>query len=308
MIEKSDITFVIVSYNSDKTLGGAIQSCIIALETSYPGRGKVVVYDNASRDRSPQIVDEFVKRYPNSFIGIKGEENLGFGRANNRAVAASPSKMYVLVNPDVTFKSSVINQLSATLNSAHDIAVVSPRLLYLDRSVQPSIRRFPPFTFLFLKYLLGEKLQNIFYPFDYCYTKMPLPQKTVEVNWTIGAFMMVSGDYVAKHGLFDERFFLYFEDVSLCLDAWQNGYRVLHQPEVSALHLYNRASTSSYFNYLKLVHIVSALKYFAKYKPQQKRWQLIFWLLTLSNKLQPTPRNLPSKTSPRLPNSLESAR
>ncbi len=286
MMPKSDITFVIVSYNSARTLRGAIKSCIEVVEAFYPGRGTVIVYDNASKDNSPQILDDFSRKYPHIFIGKKGEINLGFGVANNRAVAALPSKTYVLVNPDVTFKPKVVSCLEATLNSQPDIAIVCPKLLYLDKSVQPSIRRFPTFNFLLCKYLLGEKLQNILCPFDYYYASMPSPRKPIEINWAIGAFMMVSGKYVERCGLFDERFFLYFEDVSLCVDAWQNGYRVLFQPEVSALHLYQRSSSRSKFNYLTLIHIISALKFFAKYKPYRKSWQLITLIFKVNSQLQ----------------------
>lgn len=286
MMAKNNIAFVIVSYNSARTLRGAIESCIEAVKALYPEKGRVIVYDNASKDKSPQILDDFARKYPHIFIGKKGETNLGFGVANNRAVAALPSKTYVLVNPDVTFKPKIISRLEATLYSQPDIAIVCPKLLYLDKSVQPSIRRFPKFNFLLCKYLLGERLQNILCPFDYYYARMPPPRKTIEINWAIGAFMMVSGKYVERYGLFDERFFLYFEDVSLCVDAWQNGYRVLFQPEVSALHLYQRSSTRSKFNYLTLIHIISALKFFAKYKPYRKSWQIITLIFKVNSKLQ----------------------
>ncbi|MEM7726712.1 MAG: glycosyltransferase family 2 protein [Cyanobacteria bacterium P01_A01_bin.45] len=262
----NDITFIIVSYNSERTLRGAIASCLMSLKDSYQGRGKVVVYDNASTDSSPKILDEYNQEYPNLFIGIKGKENLGFAKGNNKAVEASPSKNYVLINPDVTFKSVVITKLQETLESAKDIAVVCPKLLFLDNSVQPSIRRFPTFLYLFFKLFLGEKLQNRLYPFDYYYAQLPEAVTTIEVNWAIGAFMMVSGEYVRLYGLFDERFFLYFEDVSLCLEAWQNNYRVLFDPSVSAMHLYPRKSTSSGFNRLTLIHMISALKFFGKHR------------------------------------------
>ncbi|MDY6899661.1 MAG: glycosyltransferase family 2 protein [Cyanobacteriota bacterium] len=286
MTGKSDISFVIVSYNSAKTLRGAIESCIKAVEDFYPERGRVIVYDNASSDKCPQILDDFARRYPDIFIGKKGQTNLGFGVANNRAVAALPSKVYVLVNPDVTFKPKIITCLEATLNSEPNIAIVCPKLLYLDKSVQPSIRRFPTFNFLLCKYLLGERLQNMLCPFDYYYARIPTPRKIVEINWAIGAFMMISGKYVERYGLFDEQFFLYFEDVSLCVDAWQNGYRVLFQPQVSALHLYQRSSTCSKFNYLTFIHMISALKFFAKYRPYRKSWQLITLIFKLNSKLQ----------------------
>lgn len=246
----------------------------------------VIVYDNASEDKCPQILDDFTQRYPQIFIGKKGKRNLGFGVANNRAIAALSSKIYVLVNPDVTFQPNIISRLEAIVNSESNIAIVCPKLLYLDKSVQTSIRRFPKFSFLLCKYLFGEKLQNLLCPFDYYYAKIPPPRKITEINWAIGAFMMISGKYVERYGLFDERFFVYFEDVSLCVDAWQNGYRVLFEPQVSALHLYQRSSTRSKFDYLTLIHIISALKFFAEYEPYCKSWQLITWILNMNSKIQ----------------------
>ena len=281
-----DITFAIVSYNSDKSLRGAIESCISAIETYYPSKGKIVVYDNASSDSCPEILDDFTSRYPEVFIGIKGKENIGFARGNNQAIALVASKVYVLVNPDVTFKPQTITRLQSTLNSARDIAIVCPKLLYLDRTVQPSVRRFPSFSYLFMKMLLGEKLQNRLYPFNYYYEESLTSKQTMEVDWGIGAFMMICGDYVAKYGLFDERFFLYFEDVSLCRDVWNNSYRVMFQPDVSALHIYHRFSTQNRFNRLTLIHIISALKFFAKYGSEQKHWKFVMWLLQINSKSQ----------------------
>lgn len=282
MSSKCDVTFIIVSYNSEKTLEASINSCIASIQKYYPKTGTVVVYDNASSDRCPQIIDDFASRYPAIFIGIKSDENIGFGRANNRAVRVSPSKVYFLINPDVIFEPEIAIALTSTLNSANDIAIVCPKLLYLDRSIQPSIRKFPSFTYFLLRNLLGEKLQQRLYPFKYYYDIAPTLDSAVEVNWAIGAFMVISQDYVARHGLFDERFFLYFEDVSLCVDAWQNGFRVIFQPQVYALHMYQRVSTSSKFNYMKLLHAVSALRFFAKYRPYKKRWQLLAHLLQLN--------------------------
>lgn len=74
MTIKSDIAFVIVSYNSADTLRGAIESCIQAVEEIYPERGTVIVYDNASKDKCPQILDDFTRRYPEIFVGKKESE------------------------------------------------------------------------------------------------------------------------------------------------------------------------------------------------------------------------------------------
>lgn len=292
MVGKSDVTFAIVSHNSAKTLRGAIESCLATIRERYPSTGKVVVYDNASRDECPQILDEFSQRYPDNFIGVKDRQNLGFARANNRAIALCPSQVYILVNPDVSFKPAAIEKLIFALQNNPRAVVVCPKLLHLDNSQQKSFRRFPTFKYFLIRQLLGAKLQKWLCPFDYYYEEMDSPAEVIEVNWAIGAFMVISGAYVERHGLFDERFFLYFEDVSLCVDVWQNGYQVLFHPQASALHLYRQASTRSHFNYLTLIHIISALKFFSKYRPYQKRWQIVAWLLQQRRPPSPSLQNI----------------
>ncbi|WP_245395447.1 PssD/Cps14F family polysaccharide biosynthesis glycosyltransferase [Anthocerotibacter panamensis] len=258
-----EIAFIIVAHNSSRTLEAAIGSCIRAVQERYPGRGQVVVYDNASQDRTGQILDQFACAHPDLFLGIKGKENLGYGQANNRAMECVPSRYYALVNPDVRFEPEMLGPLLTALETDPKAVIVCPQLLYPDHTRQPSVRHFPTLAYFLLKNLLGQKLQQRLYPFTYAYSDLPEDRAT-PVDWGIGAFLLVSGDYVRKYGLFDERFFLYFEDVDLCLKAWQNHGKVLYEPRATAYHLYQRASTRTSFNYLRLLHTLSGLKFFAK--------------------------------------------
>ncbi|BAC91731.1 glycosyltransferase [Gloeobacter violaceus] len=260
-----EITFVIVTYNSAKTLTDSIESCLQTIHHHYGSRGRLVVVDNASLDSCSLIVDHYHRAYPDIFIGINSSNNLGFGKANNLAVEYFPSQVYALINPDVVFQPETILKLHGILVASRDVAIVCPKLLYPDHTVQPSVRTFPTFTYFLLRSLIGEKLQRKLYSFSYYYEHLYNFEIPCEVDWGIGAFMMVSGDYISKYGLFDERFFLYFEDVNLCLNAWRNGFRVLFDPQATAIHKYQRASTRSPFNYLRLLHTVSAFKFFTRH-------------------------------------------
>ena len=261
----SELTFMIVSHNSAGTLERAIESCLTAIHTCFPKTGKVVVLDNASSDCSPKIIDSYAERHSEFFVGVKGTTNIGFARANNRIAEWFPSKTYALVNPDVVFAPETIRRLYTTLHAEEDVAVVCPKLLYPDQTVQPSVRQFPTLAYFLLRDLFGQKIQERLYPFQYHYADLQTLEKPFEVDWGIGAFMLVSGAYAARHGLFDERYFLYFEDVNLCCEAWENGFRVLLDPQAVATHNYRRASTRGGLNHLRLLHMLSAFKFFLRH-------------------------------------------
>ncbi|UFP96929.1 glycosyltransferase family 2 protein [Gloeobacter morelensis MG652769] len=260
-----EITFIIVTHNSSGTLNESIESCLATLNNGCRREGRMVVIDNASSDNCPSIIDGYANRYSDIFFGVKIGSNLGFGQANNQIVRYFPSRYYVLVNPDVVFQPWTIARLIHTIDSAPDVAIVCPKLLYPDQSVQPSVRHFPTLTYFVLRNLLGERMQRKLYPFKYYCEELYDAEQPQQIDWGIGAFMMISGDYVSKYGLFDERYFLYFEDVQLCHDAWKNGFRVLFDPQATAVHKYQRASTRNSFNYLRVLHTSSALKFFARH-------------------------------------------
>lgn len=261
-----NITFIIVSHNSSKTLEHSIKSCIKAINADYRDDGCLIVYDNASTDKCVNIIDEYAQKYPDIFIGVKSTENIGFGRANNRAIEITRSKVYALINPDVVFEPSVIKQLFSTLTSSTKAAIVCPKLYYPDNLIQPSVRKFPTLSYFIIRSLFGESIQRKLSKFRYYYENLDEVDELLEVEWAIGAFMLISGEYVSKFGLFDEQYFLYFEDVTLCFNAWQNGFRVLLEPKATATHFYQRTSTRSCFNYPRLQHVMSALKFFMKYR------------------------------------------
>ncbi|MBW4697552.1 MAG: glycosyltransferase family 2 protein [Aphanocapsa lilacina HA4352-LM1] len=266
LLDKIEMTFVIVSYNSSSTLEKSIRACLKAVRTNHYRSSRIVVYDNASLDNSPDIINQYANEHPNVVLGILDNQNIGFGRANNRVVQLLCSKSYLLVNPDVTFEPAVVTRLRETLELHPNIAIACPKLLYLDHTLQPSVRRFPTFTYFVLLNLFGSRFQEKLYPFGYYYEEIGFADQPFEVDWGIGAMMLLSGDYVRKFGLFDERYFLYFEDVSLCLHARENGFRVIFDPKAIAFHEYQRASSKSRFSYLRLQHMISAFKFFLNHR------------------------------------------
>lgn len=198
-------------------------------------------------------------------VYVHNGRNLGFGAAHNVAMKASlgEANYHLVLNPDVYFESGVLEGLLDFARARPDIGVVMPKVLNPDGSTQhlckrlPSpadliIRRFLPGV---LKGLVKERLAR--YEFrDQGYDKV------LSVPVLSGCFMLLNCAALAQVGVFDERYFMYMEDVDLCRRMHQR-FKTVYFPEVAIYHGYEKGS---YRNVrLMMRHIVSALQYFQKW-------------------------------------------
>jgi GT2 family glycosyltransferase len=169
----------------------------------------------------------------------------------------------VVLNPDVHFGCGVLEGLLSFARSRPDVGLVMPKVLNPDGSIQhlckrlpaPSdliIRRFLPSVF---KSLVGNRLiQYEFRDQDY--------ESVLSVPVLSGCFMMLSRAALSEVGIFDERYFMYMEDVDLCRRMHQR-YKTIYFPRVAIYHGYEKGSYRSVR--LMMRHIVSALRYFQKW-------------------------------------------
>ena len=204
---------------------------------------------------------------------IKTDENLGYGRAHNIATQScvSISKWHLILNPDIRFDAGCLRKLMAHIGQNPKLGMIVPRVLYEDGSMQylckllPTpwnvfSRRFIPFQWLVER---GNYLYEMRFS-DYL-TPMMIPCAS-------GCFMFCRSEALAKIGGFDERFFMYAEDVDLSR-RMHCQYTVQYFPEVSIFHGYNK---ESYRNYRLLkYHVVSLIRYFNKWgwfmDPERRR-------------------------------------
>jgi GT2 family glycosyltransferase len=220
---------------------------------------KLYVIDNSPEDGVRELCrDERV-------VYVFNGRNLGFGAAHNIAMKASlgESNYHLVLNPDVYFGGGVLERLLDYVRARPDIGVVMPKILNPDGSIQhlckrlpaPSdliIRRFLPRV---LKPLVGDRLARYeFRDQDY--------NSVLSVPVLSGCFMMLNCAALSEVGVFDERYFMYMEDVDLCRRMHQR-YETIYFPEVAIYHGYEKGS---YRNFrLMTRHVVSALQYFQKW-------------------------------------------
>jgi len=174
----------------------------------------------------------------------------GFGANHNAAFRRCTEPYFCVANPDVRLETDPFPALIAALQRGR-AAVAGPLVRSPDGSVEDSARRFPTVASLLAKLLSGTMGPD--YPVD---------RGALEVDWVAGMFMVFRSDAFREAGGFDERFFLYYEDVDLCARLRARGYACVYQPEATVVHDARRASRRN----LRLmgIHAASALRYLTR--------------------------------------------
>jgi len=227
------LAVVIVNYNSGRHLGRCLRSIQDHL-TDAPWQCAVI--DNASGDSSERAAEGFAPRV----TVRRNEANLGFARAANQGIAATSGELVLLLNPDCCLLPGAAEALSAELHRYASCAVVGPRVLNRDGSVQASARGDPTMvTGLFGR---SSLLTHVFpgsapVRKDLRVHLAPAAgDGSVEVDWVSGACMLARREALATVGGFDERYFLYWEDADLCRRLRMRGYSVRYAPRAQVIH------------------------------------------------------------------------
>ncbi len=260
-----DLSVVIVSWNTRDLLRG----CLETLACELAGLGcEVFVVDNNSTDGSAELVAKdfrWVKL-------ITNETNIGFARANNQALAGCRGRYILFLNPDTQVRPGAIQVLMNFLEARPGAAVVAPRLLNSDLSVQRSCRRFPSFGSLVYE-LVG--LSRLFpqIPAFGRYKMLEWGHDSErEVDQPEGACLMVRRPVLSQVGAFDEGFFMLFEEVDWCFRVKQAGWQIWFTPAAEVVHHYGQS-----IKQVKVKMILSSHR--GLYRYWQKHHRGSWWLL-----------------------------
>lgn len=208
--------------------------------------------------------DEFLKHEGRGFqLEYIKEVNKGYGGGHNVALRKAMemgSKYHLVVNPDVWFGAEVIPALWRLMEEDCSIAQVMPKVLFLNGSVQCLAKLLPTPLDLFCRFFMPGKL--ISKRNDRFELKQSGYNKEMNVPFLSGCFMFLRISALQSEGIFDERFFMYMEDVDITRRL-HTKYKTLFFPSVS---IYHRFSRLSYHNWsISLIHMVSVVKYFNKW-------------------------------------------
>jgi GT2 family glycosyltransferase len=266
---KKDISICIVSYNVKDDL----RECLSSIRNNLKGIGaEVIVVDNASRDGSAAMAKEL---FP-EFLIIESRENLGFAKANNVAFRNSHADAILFLNPDTVITGRGFKGALDDFMSRKELGAMGPKLLNADGSLQQGLRRFPGvfdtivrFTFL-RKLPFLDKLTQGYRMRGFDFDSMS------EIDQISGAAFFIKRDVFMRVGLFDENFFVFYEEVDLCRRIWESGLKIVYDPSMEIIHKGGQSRKENN-NLVRSINIKSVLYYFRKH---EKGWKKAFFLAT----------------------------
>ena len=246
------ITISIVTYKTDRE---ELQKCFSSLSSSMVET--IFVVDNSSQ----KYIEDLCRAYPR--VEYIASDNVGYGAGHNQAIRRAiklGAKYHLVLNSDVYFKPEVLDQIASYMDENVDVAQVQPYVTFPNGELQYTVRLLPtPANLIFRRFLperLGQRM-------DRRYTLQFWDHKTAaNVAYHQGSFMFFRVEAFKKVGLFDERFFMYPEDIDITR-RMHRLYKTMYWPEVQIVHAHRAASYKS--KKMLKIHIWNMIKYFNKW-------------------------------------------
>jgi len=248
---RTDVTAIVVTYNALPWIERCLES-VLAYET--------IVVDHGSTDGTLDLVRE---RFPRA--RLIQQDNRGFGAGYNRGMRAASGRYYLLINSDAWVVGDAADRLAAFADDHPRVAVVGPRLLNPDGSLQRSVRAFPTKWRIATEYLFLRKLAprsralNAFYAGGFEHDSVR------EADFVMAACLLVRRDAADEVGLFDESFFMFSEETDWCYRFRRAGWSVVFYPDAEVVHV-GGATWKRNFDPMFREQVRGHLRFLAKHK------------------------------------------
>ena len=253
---RSSLAIIVVTYNSATEIGPCLDSLVGHTE---PFPTTITVVDNASSDGTAGMVRA---RWPGVQV-IESPTNAGFSRANNLGIRATGGDYVLLLNPDTVAPPGAIQTLVRGLAAHPDAAIAGARLLsehgFPELSWGDPIGPWNELKRKVFSTLYHRKIRSIVRKVD------QLSRQAREVSWVSGACMVIRRPDLEAVGLLDERFFMYTEDVDLCIAMTKRGRTVLYVAGAELLHYRGRSAARNPAT--ERLYRRSQLAYYEKHLP-----------------------------------------
>ena len=251
-----DLTIIIVSWNVREALERNL-ACLFLLSDVVTR--DVVVIDNHSTDGTAAMVREQFK----DVSLIENDWNAGFAFAVNQGIRLSRGRSILLLNPDMLVREGSLDRVVERLQSRNDIGVLGARLESRDGNVVPSVRRDPSLTD---QLAIALKLPHVFPSVLARYTIKDFDcSRSQNVEQVRGSFFAFRRDVIELVGLFDEGFFLWFEEVDFCRRVREAGFQVHFASDVIAEDLVGRSFAQVSTRRKQWMFTKSQRRYFKKW-------------------------------------------
>jgi len=256
---KKELSIIIVSYNTKKITQECLNSIQLSLENSSINY-EIIVVDNASTDSSQTLLKKLAAQSKNKLRLIINPQNFGFGKANNQAAKQAEGKYLLFLNSDIIVLGKSISRL-LNYYQQHEaqIGFLGGRLLNSDLSLQPSAAWFFSLPVVFAALFLKGDYYNL--------TRFS-PKTPQKVDWVSGACILTTKDRFLQIQGFDEKIFMYMEEVDLLYRAKKHRLTTYFYPLAQFIHLGSASSNKTY----PILQVFQGLIFF--YKTHYSRFSL----------------------------------
>ncbi|MBM3310488.1 MAG: glycosyltransferase family 2 protein, partial [Candidatus Aminicenantes bacterium] len=213
------VSAILVNYND----GPHLEACLEAVRASAPSGAEIILVDNASTDGS---ADRAAGRFPEVRL-LRNPANVGFARANNRAVGESRGEFLLFLNTDAVLAPGAVEALLEEADKDARVGAAGPALVHSPGRYQVSFGRRVNFPSQFLQKMVVNPYRK---------AQLRFARKPRRVGWLSAACLLCRREAFTGAGGFDERFFIYFEDIDLCLRMRKAGWKLLYVPAAAVVH------------------------------------------------------------------------
>ncbi len=221
------LSIIVVTWNTASTT----LSCIKSIKRHLSGFNyEIIVVDNGSTDNTLSLI----KTEKNLKI-VKNKTNLGFGKGNNLGAKIAKGKYLLFLNSDMEIPDDKLIDMYKYLGQNPNIGIIAPKFLNSDLSEQGSV--WPPQTLLkaFKEFWLGQRLYSKF---------VPQSTQPIEVFSVSGGAIMIKRSLFETVGSWDTRYFMYFEDLELCRQIKNLGFKIYYYPDCKVIHRHGASGKS----------------------------------------------------------------
>ncbi len=240
------LSVVIVTYNSVPF----IRMCLDSLLYYHDDRLEVIIVDNNSTDGTTKLIEQY---YPEVRI-IHNTKNVGFGKACNQGMADSNGRYFLMLNPDTIVPENICDLVLDFMREHPDCGAMGVKMIDGNGKFLPESKRGLPTLLRSAYRMMGL---SALFPRSKTFARYYLghlsPEEVNEIEILAGAFMVFDAEVIKKYGGFDERFFMYGEDIDLSWRIKSAGYKVFYNPQITIVH-FKGESTIRNAAYVKIFY------------------------------------------------------
>lgn len=265
-----DLSIVVVTYKESLSV---LKDCFDSVARSTGLSYELIIVDNGANDATRGLLSSYEhSKY------MANPENRGFAAAVNQGMNISTGRYVLLLNPDTSFEPDVLAEMVRRLDRDENVGIASCVIRYPNGDIQESIRRFPRMPDqLSILFKVPHVLKRSKIVDRYMMRDVDALQ-THDVDSIMGAFMFIRRDVLDEIGLFDERYFIWFEEVDYCKMAHDAGWKIRHYGDIEITH--HKGHTFSKIATLrKQKWIRTSLRKYVKKHLGTASW-LALWVLT----------------------------